>query len=407
MCHGGHLARVVARQVWRSEFLRITRSHKESAVSYTGCLAPPSRSIALSSILWLLVLASLPGCALIPDIKHKPALINPFPQLQTIAVVPFFNQSEEPTLSGERVALAYMNELQAIRGFEVLPLGAVKTKLGEYMQEFGPPSDDEGFQQFAQFLGVDAVLVGSITDYDAYYPPRMTMAVKWYAANPGFHPVLPGYGLPWGTTEEKHIPRWVHQESQRALARAQLETQLPEPEPIMPEDRDGYRIRYGDDTDPQDDVGAETVGGALELTSSFASEVRPAAGEQMVGEDGQLLQFDSYEQIDVYPEDWPDPRGFIPDSPMKQRPKYMAQSAPIIEHMRSFNGHDEDFTEQLAEYFYYRDDARFGGWQAYLQRSEDFIRFCCYLHLSETLIARGGLDESPLIFRWPIDRYTR
>jgi hypothetical protein len=75
--------------------------------------------------------------------------------------------------------------------------------------------------------------------------------------------------------------------------------------------------------------------------------------------------------------------------------------------MTTFNGHDEDFTEQLANYVYFRDDARFGGWQNYLQRSEDFIRFCCHLHLSETLVARGGQDKSRLILRWPVDRYTR
>jgi hypothetical protein len=85
----------------------------------------------------------------------------------------------------------------------------------------------------------------------------------------------------------------------------------------------------------------------------------------------------------------------------------LAQHEPIISYMRSFNGHDEDLTQQLEEYFYFRDDARFGGWQAYLQRSEDFIRFCCYQHLSETLISRGGQDKSRLIFRWPIDRYQR
>ena len=85
----------------------------------------------------------------------------------------------------------------------------------------------------------------------------------------------------------------------------------------------------------------------------------------------------------------------------------LAQNDPIIQHMRSFNGHDEDFTEQLADYFYFRDDARFGGWQAYLQRSEDFIRFCCHLHIVETLALRGGQDKSRLILRWPIDRYSR
>ena len=370
--------------------------------------APQSYSKKPFYLAAILAIASMSGCTLVPDVKHKPKLLNPFPQLETIAVLPFVNQSEDPTLSGERVSLAYMNEIQAIRGFEVLPLGAVKYKLQEFVQKFGAiPSSDEAYQQFAQYLGVDAVLVGSITDYDPYYPPRMTLAVKWYAANPGFHPVHPGYGLPWGTTEEKDIPRWVHQEAQRSLAREQLKTQTPEPEPIMPEDRDEYRIRYGDEPDRLEDSGVAPMSGTLQLSSSDASEVVAAVDEHIIGEDGEVIQLDANGQIDIYPDDWPDPRGFIPDGPSRRRPDYMPQNAPIIEHMRTFNGHDEEFTEQLAEYFYFRDDARFGGWQAYLQRSEDFIRFCCYLHLSETLIARGGRDESPLILRWPIDRYSR
>ncbi|GIW99254.1 MAG: hypothetical protein KatS3mg111_2587 [Pirellulaceae bacterium] len=329
-------------------------SQRESDNLSVGRTACPQRAAVWWGLMWgSLVMAS--GCALFPDIRHKPQVINPFPQIESVAVLPFFNQSEEPTLSGERVALAYMNELQQIRGFEVLPLGAVKVKL----QEFGRPlTTGEDFQSFAQFLGVDAVLVGSVTDYDPYYPPRMTMKVNWYAANPAFHPIPVGYGIPWGTKEEKKIPRWVHYEAQRELAAEQLKTQ----EPVM----------------------GELNASQEEWAAIVAHEV-----------DGQL------------PPDWPDPNGFIPDGPVPTPPPMRPQHAPIISHMRSFNGHDEDFTEQLAEYFYFRDDARFGGWQAYLQRSEDFIRFCCYLHLHETLIARGGRDKSRLILRWPIDRYSR
>jgi hypothetical protein len=318
------------------------------------------------------------GCSLVPDIRHKPQIINPFPQIQRVAVLPFVNQSEEPTLSGQRVAMAYANELQQIRGFEVLPLGAVKLKLAEYSQSLGR---GEEFQDFARFLGVDAVLVGAVTDYSPYYPPRLTMKVNWYAANPGFHPVLPGYGLPWGTSDEKKIPRWVHQESQRALAAEQLKSQTPQEPPttpIMPEDR--LPINSADNS------GLAKTPDGTGLTS---------LSSEGMGEPSQL------------PADWPDPRGFIPDGPQSQRPPLMAQHEPIIAHMRSFNGHDEDLTQQLEDYFYFRDDARFGGWEAYLQRSEDFIRFCCYQHLSETLISRGGQDKSRLIFRWPIDRYQR
>lgn len=339
-----------------------------------------------------LAIALFGGCAMVPDIRHKPQLANPFPQINSVAVLPFINQSEEPTLSGERVALAYMHELQSIRGFEVLPLGAIRNKIVEYGK---PLRNGEDFQAFAQFLGVDAVMVGAVTDYQPYYPPRMTMKVSWYASNPAFHPVLPGYGLPWGTKDEKKIPRWVQQEAQRALAAEQLKTQTPQAgmnniasdstassyqAPILPEDRRAAGITI----DPNLPVGAETDG-VFFVDSSGEMQWTP----------NQL------------PANWPDPRGFIPDSPTPQAPTLLAQHDPIITHMTTFNGRDEEFTEQLADYFYFRDDARFGGWQSYLQRSEDFIRFCCYLHLSETLISRGGQDKSRLVVRWPIDRYTR
>ncbi len=363
-----------------------TRKNKDSGVPTAG-LAPKFNSAAADfsakPALCLVLACSIfmfSGCALIPDVKHKPQVINPFPQIKTVAILPFVNQSEDPTLSGERVALAYMNELQAIRGFEVLPIGAVKQRLAQYR---GPLASGEDFQAFAQALGVDVVMVGSVTDYDAYYPPRMSLKVNWYAANPGFHPVEVGYGLPWGTKEEKKIPTWVHYEAQRALASEQLKTQTPLPASLMPEDM------------PNASAHANASNSLAMQDEQMGASVLVQNGENWAQGGAPL------------PPNWPDPRGFVPDPPAVDRPEFAPQHEPIISHMRNFNGHDEDFTEQLAEYFYYRDDARFGGWQAYLQRSEDFIRFCCHLHLQETLISRGGQDKSRLIFRWPIDRYSR
>ena len=107
------------------------------------------------------------------------------------------------------------------------------------------------------------------------------------------------------------------------------------------------------------------------------------------------------------PANWPDPQGFIPRQPTSETPKMQVQFEPIISHMRTYNGSDEDFTHALGEYYYFRDDARFGGWQSYLQRSEDFIRFCCHQHIVETLESRGGSLESRMILRWPVNRYER
>ncbi|GIW92326.1 MAG: hypothetical protein KatS3mg110_0367 [Pirellulaceae bacterium] len=305
----------------------------------------------------VLLLAGCCGCSLIPEIAYQPRYHNPFPQLHRIAILPFFNLSESPHVDADRVTLLYYEELQAIPGFEVLPVGVVKQKLAESGKLIDEKTD---FQQLAQELGVDAVLVGAVTDYSPYYPPRLGLAVRWYAANRGFHPIPPGYGLPWGTAEEEYIPDWIVWEAEFALAREQLATQTPEPRPD------------------------EAPGGSSDQ----------AAGAPHAARTG-------------LPADWPDPTGFVPPPPSRLRPPYRPQYEPIIRHTRIYHGNDEEFTRRLADYYFFRDDARFGGWQAYLGRSEDFVRFCCHLHITETLALRGGVREPKVVWRWPISRYDR
>jgi hypothetical protein len=106
------------------------------------------------------------------------------------------------------------------------------------------------------------------------------------------------------------------------------------------------------------------------------------------------------------PPAWPDPTGLIPDSPSPQRRVAEPQSEPILTHTRIYRGNDRGFTERLEKYVATSDDARIGGWQGYLTRSDDFIRFCCHLHLTEMLELRGAVDQSDLILRWPISRYS-
>jgi hypothetical protein len=104
------------------------------------------------------------------------------------------------------------------------------------------------------------------------------------------------------------------------------------------------------------------------------------------------------------PADWPDPRGFVPRQPSAVKPAARPQHKPVITHTRLYRGKDAEFTEKLAHYYSNQDDARFGGWQGYLQRPEDFVRFCCHLHVTETLAARGGSGKTQVIVRWPISR---
>ena len=181
-----------------------------------------------------------PGCALLPQIAHQPTVHNPFPQLSKVAVAPFFNQSNEPTVDGRRIALAYFNELQLVPGFEVVPVEVVEKAMLDHRINMRGPTDA---RLLAQILGVDAVVVGAITDYSPYYPPRIALHVEWYAANPNFHPIPPGYGLPWGSPEERDIPAPLVFEAEMALAKAQLKTQTP-PYEKLPDNAANLPLSY-------------------------------------------------------------------------------------------------------------------------------------------------------------------
>ncbi|MEM9184898.1 MAG: hypothetical protein AAGB00_00210 [Planctomycetota bacterium] len=394
------------------------------------------------------------GCTLLlPEVSHQPLLHNPFPQLSRVAVAPFFNQSDEPTVDGRQFAMAYYAELQGVPGFEVVPLGVVEEAILQHAIDLSSPGEA---RRLAEVLGVDAVLIGSVTDYTPYYPPRCGLRVEWYAANPGFHEIPAGYGLPWGTPDEEYIPEELVFEAEMALAREQLKTQTPdcgagceslvappgfdEPhhaQPIPTTDptyRDARGVQRGPATEwlppPPDADGVDPGeadpshgggggGGARGDGDKSAWNARPgvvlaqhATAHRTHFVDSNATgpttapcgPFDTTGATQLPLVGWPDARGFTPAGPSPTRPPCVPTLGPVMTHTRVYRGHDPDFTSALASYVSFRDDARFGGWQSYLERSDDFIRFCAHLHLAETLTARGGGGETRVVSRWPDSR---
>ncbi|MFI4875731.1 MAG: hypothetical protein ACIALR_10355 [Blastopirellula sp. JB062] len=321
----------------------------------------------------LILLAGLfgSGCSAIPEVKHQPQFHNPFPQLSKVAIIPFNNQSDAPTLNADEVTIAYYGQLQRIRGFEVVPVGVVIRA----MEATGIRGRDATeIRKLGETLGVDVVVVGSITDYTPYYPKRLTLAVNWYAVNEGFHAIPPGYGLPWGTADEEYIPESHVWEAEFALAKEQLHTQTPQPD----DSKDPLNQQLNQDSAPQ-------VNGSASIASSPTAEEAPPEQPQL-------------------PAGWPDPRGFVPPPPSMRRPPLIPYSGPIISQIRSYDENDSDFTTLAEAHYEFLDDARIGGWQGYLDRSEDFIRFCCYTHITEMLSLRGGAGKSKVALRWQESR---
>ena len=104
-------------------------------------------------------------------------------------------------------------------------------------------------------------------------------------------------------------------------------------------------------------------------------------------------------------EGWPDATDLLPDPPTPVRPPRVVNREPVLTHTAMYRGDDPYVTGRLADYVETGDDARGNAWQGYLRRSDDFIRFCCHLHITEMLESRGGRDPSDLILKWDHDRY--
>jgi hypothetical protein len=178
----------------------------------------------------LFLFSCLIGCEIMPIVRDKPTLHNPYPQLTNVAVVPFFNQSGNNKVNGRDFAKHYANELQAVPCFKVIANETVeKMMLKHELYKFESADD---IRYLGQLLGVDAVVIGKIHDFNGYYPPRMKLETEWYAVNPYFHPIPFGHGGAWGTEYESQIPDKIVMLAEHELAAAQLKTQTPDFEPI-------------------------------------------------------------------------------------------------------------------------------------------------------------------------------
>ena len=230
------------------------------------------------------------------------------------------------------------------------------------------------------------------------------MTVHWYAANEGFHPIPNGYGLPWGTQQENDIPSRIVRDTQFDLARSQLATQTPVPD--YSRQASQQDPAQGNQGSPQFDKIALSSSEleALPANPGLSSSMTPDAHDLTIP-----VPQGSYASIEgvspLLPEHWPNPTDLIPDPPSPIPRKMIVSHEPILNHTRIYRGDDPYFTERLSNYIESSDDARPASWQGYLKRSDDFIHFCCHLHITEMLESRGGREESDLIFRWPLSRY--
>lgn len=277
--------------------------------------------------------------------------------MTVVAVAPFFNLSAEPSVDGRRFALAYFSELQKTANYQVIPVGIVESAIRENDLDMTSPAD---VLKLANLLDVDAVVVGAVTDYNPYYPPQLGVHIQWYS--PRTWMFYPGITTP---DDREKDPK--------------LEFMPPCP-PV----------------DAKQDAGTVVRGQSEDGRGwPYSQSAAPSPIRQVQGTRNNPVQ-----PPPVWPPVYDPSETFAgtanPQQPSKPNGAFCVQTPPehvqpIMSYTRFFDGADRRLIHMLRCYYVLRGDMRSGGWQAYLHRSDDFLRFTSHVLVIEMLALHGGV----------------
>jgi len=392
----------------------------------------------------------LPGCIVI-----RVTARNPIPEMTTIAVVPFFNLTQEPNsvVDGRRFALAYYSELQKTQGFEVIPVGISESAILEHRLELQNPQDA---LKLCRILNADAIVVGAVTDYEPYYPQRIGLQVDWYSPYEWTIPTT-NVGILDGTTRIKGLKRMQRRaENGRWCAPIEYRGQSPDgniadprqhtpyqerdlldPHPYVAEEPHGHSNVPSPRLDqvptpadlPEDGPSEDSVDGSK--TETNTEGVRSVVPEPLELEDGGLkLEPGSHPDLGTVPppprpaESAVEPKSIEALPPIDGYTKEYASeyatggeanpavtpressydvefdpTQPLMSYTRQFDGSEGELVNKLRDYLELRGDRRQGSWEEYLHRSEDFIRFVSHVMIVEMLSAHGGANRTQIVFK--------
>ncbi|MCH7797532.1 MAG: hypothetical protein IID28_03680 [Planctomycetes bacterium] len=116
------------------------------------------------------------GCTPRGRLTAPTTLSSPVRHTRLWAVVPFTNESGVSTVNSLRIADAFTQQLEQVRGIQMVAVNRVVNamRIAE-IQAVSTPADALNLMEA---LDVDALVVGTITAYDPYPPPTLGMAVQ-------------------------------------------------------------------------------------------------------------------------------------------------------------------------------------------------------------------------------------
>lgn len=154
-------------------------------------MPPKTGGRSLAAMCWATLVCglALSGCS--AHLKPPTELTAPYPQPKLWAVVPFANESGVSIVDPYFTADVFTQQLQQVKGIDTVPVNRVIVAMRRLnMPEATTPAD---VRQLANALGVDGVIIGTVTAYDPYPPLMLGAAIQLFQTSPhnrlrGFDP---------------------------------------------------------------------------------------------------------------------------------------------------------------------------------------------------------------------------
>jgi hypothetical protein len=131
-----------------------------------------SKQVMLTA--WCLMGLMLAGCGT----SQRDGLISPHPGREVWAVAPLRNESGTGQADGLTLADKLARQLETAEGIEVLPVNRVLAAMEQ--KQLRAIDSREDAQSIRQALQADGLVLGTITAFDPYEPPKLGLALELY-----------------------------------------------------------------------------------------------------------------------------------------------------------------------------------------------------------------------------------
>lgn len=137
------------------------------------------RLSVLIAALLILAMLFIASCGPRRERLQSPIVLNtPYDRPQLWAVAPFANESGVSMVQTDRVADIFAEQCEEIEGVSMAPVNRVLSAMRKLqLRSVSSPADA---QALMNALGVDGLIVGTVTSYDPYPPPKLGAAVQLF-----------------------------------------------------------------------------------------------------------------------------------------------------------------------------------------------------------------------------------